>query len=146
MVRISVEYQGDLHCAAVHGPSGAQLQTDAPVDNQGRGETFSPTDLVATAFASCFLTIMGITARREGIPLEGTRATVDKEMTAEGPRRIARLTLHLHMSIPRSADPKDVLERAGRACPVARSLHPDVEQAVEIHWRPEPEAGQKLNH
>jgi putative redox protein len=137
MVRISVDYQGDLHCHATHGPSGAQLETDAPVDNQGKGESFSPTDLVAAAFAGCFLTIMGITARREGIALEGTRATVDKEMTTEGPRRIARLTLHVHMAVPRSADPKGVLERAGRACPVARSLHPDIDQAVEIHWRPE---------
>ena len=79
MVRIDADYQGDLHCQAVHGPSRTTLQTDAPVDNQGRGESFSPTDLVATALAVCVLTTMGIVARREGIPMQGSTATADKE-------------------------------------------------------------------
>jgi putative redox protein len=137
MVRIEVDYQGNLHCQAVHGPSRTVLHTDAPVDNQGRGESFSPTDLVATALATCILTTIGIAARREGIPIDGSIATVDKEMTAAAPRRIARLTVHVHLSIPRSADGKGTLERAGRACPVHLSLHPDVEQVVEFHWQRE---------
>ncbi len=135
MVRIDAGYQGELHCQAVHGPSQTTLQTDAPVDNQGRGESFSPTDLVATALATCVLTTMGIAARREGIPMEGSTATAEKEMTTVSPRRIARLTVHVHLSIPRSADPKGVLERAGLGCPVHRSLHPDVEQIIEFHWK-----------
>lgn len=137
MVRIEIDYQGDLHCRAEHAPSHASMQTDAPVDNQGRGASFSPTDLLATALGTCMLTTMGIVARREGIPIEGSTATVDKEMTTTGPRRIARLTAHVHLSVPRSADPKGLLERTGLECPVNRCLHPDVERVIEFHWRPE---------
>lgn len=137
MVRVSVAYYGELHCEAVHEPSRAGLQTDAPADNQGRGEAFSPTDLVATALGTCILTTMGIVARREGIAIEGSSATVDKEMTAEGPRRIARLTVHVQMAIPRSADPKGVLEPIITQCPVSRSLHPDIELVPRITWKPE---------
>jgi putative redox protein len=137
MVRIEIDYQGDLHCRAEHAPSHTSMQTDAPVDNQGRGASFSPTDLVATALGTCMLTTMGIVARREGIAIEGSTATVDKEMTTEGPRRIARLTAHIHFSVPRSADPKNLLEHAGLTCPVARTLHPDVKQVIEFHWSPE---------
>lgn len=136
-VRISVNYTGGLHCEAVHGPSTAQLQTDAPADNQGRGEAFSPTDLVATALGTCILTTMGIVARREGIAIQGSSATVDKEMTADGPRRIARLTVNVSMSIPRSADPNGLLEPILTKCPVSRSLHPDVEIVPTITWKPE---------
>src|ERR1039457_4271827 len=89
MVNIQVEYQGDLHCKATHGPSGAELSTDAPKDNQGRGESFSPTDLVATALGTCMLTIMGIMARTLNIDIVGTTATVEKEMTTTPPRMIA---------------------------------------------------------
>src|SRR5271156_5850813 len=97
MVKVSVEYQGDLHCRAQHGPSGATLDTDAPVDNQGKGEAFSPTDLVGTALGSCMATIMGIYARKNGIPLEGMRIEVTKEMTPSPPRRIARLVTDIWM-------------------------------------------------
>jgi len=85
MVKITGEYQGDLHCTATHGPSGRTLETDAPVDNQGRGETFSPTDLAATALATCMLTIMGMAARRLGLDLKGARFEVTKEMSADLP-------------------------------------------------------------
>jgi putative redox protein len=91
MVTMQFEYQGDLHCRAVHGPSGTELNTDAPTDNQGRGESFSPTDLVATALGTCMLTVMGIAARTLNIDIAGTKATVEKEMTTAFPRRIARL-------------------------------------------------------
>lgn len=136
-VRLAVSYYGELHCEAVHEPSRAQIQTDAPADNQGRGEAFSPTDLVATALGTCILTTMGIAARREGIAIEGSTATVEKEMTSEGPRRIARLTVDLQMAIPRSADPKGVLEPIATQCPVSRSLHPDVQVVTRIAWKPE---------
>lgn len=136
-VRISVGYYGELHCEAVHGPSQAQLQTDAPADNEGRGEAFSPTDLVATALGTCILTTMGIVARREGIAMEGSTVTVDKEMTSEPPRRIARLTVNVQMAIPRSADPNGVLEPIATKCPVSRSLHPDVQLVTLVTWKPE---------
>jgi putative redox protein len=134
MVRIDVSYRGDLHCESRHAPSGVLLHTDAPVDNQGRGESFSPTDLVATALGTCVLTTMGIVARRDGIAIEGSSITVDKEMTTQGPRRIARLTVHVKMSIPRSADPNGTVAAIAHACPVLRSLHPDVEIVTRVDW------------
>src|SRR5438093_7379337 len=91
MVKSTIEYRGGLHCVAKHGPSGATLETDAPVDNQGRGESFSPTDLVATALGACMATIMGIYAQRKNINLEGMRIEVSKEMSQDAPLRIARL-------------------------------------------------------
>ena len=93
MVKITGEYQGGLHCTAVHGPSGTAINTDAPKDNQGRGESFSPTDLVATALATCAATTMAIVARRHGVDLAGLKDEVTKEMSGEGPRRIARLAV-----------------------------------------------------
>jgi len=134
MVSIQVEYQGDLHCKATHGPSGAELSTDAPRDNQGRGESFSPTDLVATALGSCMITVMGIAARTLNIDVSGATATVEKEMTAAPPRRIQRLTVRIH--VPHSPCPADreKLERAAHTCPVHRSLHPDVQIPIEFVW------------
>ena len=132
MVTITGEYQGDLHCSAVHGPSGNTLSTDAPRDNQGRGEAFSPTDLVATALGTCMATIMGIYARQKGIELEGMRVEVSKEMTATAPRKIARLTTEIWMPGGMGRDP--ALEAAALTCPVHRSLHPDVEKPVNFHW------------
>jgi len=132
MVKISIEYKGDLHCSASHGPSGATLETDAPVDNQGKGEAFSPTDLVGTALGTCMATIMGIYARQKGIPLEGMRLEVTKEMTQAPPRRIARLATEIWMpaGLPRNPG----LENAALTCPVHHSLHPDVEKPVNFHW------------
>lgn len=137
MVRISVSYQGKLECEAVHGLSRTAVKTDAPIDNQGRGASFSPTDLVATALGTCILTTMGIAARREKIPLEGSTVTVDKIMTASDPRTIAQLVVAIKLSVPRSADPKNVLEPIAHSCPVSRSLHPEVERVVTIEWAPE---------
>ena len=135
MVRIDVVYEGDLHTRCEHGPSGAVLATDAPVDNQGRGESFSPTDLAATALASCMLTVMGIVAKRNGWKLAGSKGRVEKEMVAEPVRRIGRLGVHLTMApgVPEEARP--VLERAGRTCPVMLSLNPEIEVDVEFDWR-----------
>ena len=134
MVNIQVEYQGDLHCKATHGPSGAALSTDAPKDNQGRGESFSPTDLVATALGSCMLTIMGIAARTLDTNIAGATAAVEKEMTATPPRKIKRLTVRIHVPHSPSQAVKEKLERAAQACPVHKSLHPDVEIPIEFTW------------
>jgi putative redox protein len=125
-VQIQCDYEGDLHCAAVHGPSGSMLSTDAPADNQGRAETFSPTDLVATALGSCLLTIMGIYARPRGIRIEGARAVVEKEMTTTPPRRIAKLKVRVFLPATLDDKARGGLEQAARLCPVAASLHPDV--------------------
>jgi len=134
MVAIQFEYQGDLHCKAVHGPSGTELTTDAPKDNQGRGESFSPTDLVATALGTCMLTIMGIMARTLNIDIAGTTATVEKEMTASMPRRIESLAVKIR--IPQSLSPENQqkLERAAHTCPVHKSLHPDIQTPIEFTW------------
>ena len=134
MVEIRVRYEGDLHCVAVHGPSNASFATDAPVDNQGRGESFSPTDLVATALGSCMLTTMGILAEREGWTLDGARARVEKHMVAEPSRRVGRLVVELSMPAGLPADSRAPLERAARGCPVRESLHPDVALELSIDW------------
>lgn len=134
MVRIEAKYEGDLHCEAVHGPSGIVLTTDAPKDNQGRGESFSPTDLVATALGTCMLTIMGITARTLGVDLNGATASVEKEMSSTAPRRIAKLTVKIHVPTAVSEEDRQKLVHAAHSCPVHQSLHPDVEKPVEFVW------------
>ena len=134
MVTITGEYQGDLHCSAAHGPSGNVLSTDAPKDNQGRGEAFSPTDLVATGFATCIATTMAIFARKHGVDLNGLRYEVTKEMSTDAPRRIARLTARLWMPEDARKVPAGILERAANTCPVHQSLSPSVERVIEFIW------------
>lgn len=126
MVTISITYQGQLRCRAVHDQSGAAILTDAPLDNQGRGESFSPTDMVAAGLGTCMCTIMGIVAKRDGIALEGTQIRVEKHMTTTPPRRIARLTVAFTMPSGIDAAARIKLERAAHTCPVALSLHPDI--------------------
>ena len=132
MTTMLSRYEGGLRCSCVHEASGAQLLTDAPVDNQGRGESFSPTDLVATALMSCILTIMGIVAEREGITLDPCSARVEKTMTASGVRRIARLEVWISLPPQLSDEQRRKLVRAGEGCPVKRSLEGCV--AMELHW------------
>ena len=134
MVAIQLEYQGDLHCRAVHGPSGTVLTTDAPKDNQGRGESFSPTDLVATALGSCMLSVMGIMARSLDLDIAGTTAIVEKEMASAPARMIRRLTIKIHVPHSLSEENKQRLERAAQTCPVHKSIHPDVEMLLEFTW------------
>ncbi|TVR47803.1 MAG: OsmC family peroxiredoxin [Puniceicoccaceae bacterium] len=138
MVKVTAEYLGHLHCSVNHGPSGHSFETDAPVDNQGKGELFSPTDLVGAAMASCMLTIMGIAARHRSLAIEGAWIEISKEMTTSGPRRIKRLATEIWIPLPRSADPDGILEKAALGCPVHRSLHPEVEKPVSFHWAGEP--------
>ena len=135
MVKITGEYQGDLHCSAVHGPSGDALATDAPKDNQGRGEAFSPTDLVATGFATCMATTMAIVARRHGVDIAGIKFEVNKEMSADAPRRISRLTARLWLPASARNVPQGLLEKAANRCPVHQSLAPSVEKVVELIWQ-----------
>lgn len=137
MVRIHSIYRGELRCEATHGPSSSELVTDAPVDNQGRGEAFSPTDLVATALATCMLTTMGIAAQKHGWVLEGATADVEKGMVAEPVRRIGELAVVIRVpdqSGPRSERERTVLERAALTCPVHKSLGPEVEIPITFHW------------
>src|ERR1700709_1182491 len=112
MVAIQLEYQGDLHCTAVHGPSTTELTTDAPKDNQGNGESFSPTDLVATALGACMLTTMGIVAARTNIDMSGATARVVKEMVSAPVRRIAKLTVEIHVPGELDAEQRKRLEAA----------------------------------
>lgn len=134
MVKITGEYQGELHCTAVHGPSGNELNTDAPKDNKGRGAAFSPTDLVATAFATCIATTMAIVARSHGVELDGLRYEVTKEMAADAPRRISNLSARMWMPASAKKVPPGVLEKAANNCPVHRSLDPSVNKVIEFIW------------
>jgi len=135
MVKITGEYQGDLHCVATHGPSGRTLETDAPVDNQGRGEAFSPTDLMATALGTCILTTIALAARRRKLELKGARFEVIKEMSPDVPRRIVRLATHVWLPLPHSADPDDELARIAHTCPVHKSLHASISVPIVVHWQ-----------
>jgi putative redox protein len=134
MVEVQVAYQGELRCEAKHGPSGTTILTDPPVDNMGKGESFSPTDLVATALGACMLTLMGISASRHNLDISGTRATVTKEMVSDPFRRIGRLGVTISVPHQLSEDDRKRLERAAMTCPVHKSLHPDVQQVVEFKW------------
>jgi putative redox protein len=134
MVKISIAYHGDLRCEAIHGPSNNKLLTDAPVDNHGKGESFSPTDLVATALGTCMATVMGIYAQQHEIDLRGMKVTVGKEMTQVPVRRIARLTCEITIPLPDTHPRREALERAALTCPVHQSLHPDVEKPVTFIW------------
>lgn len=135
MVEIKLTYEGELHCSAVHTPSGNVLVTDAPVDNNGRGQAFSPTDLVATALASCMATVVGIVAKRKEIAVEGMAVTVRKIMSDDQPRRISRLELDLHMPLPADHPERKLLESAARGCPVHHSIHPDIDVVMNWCWR-----------
>ena len=134
-VQIEMIYDGQLRTTAKHGPSGNSVITDAPVDNHGRGESFSPTDLVATALGTCMATVMGIFAERHAIDLRGMRVTVKKEMVQEPVRRIRRLTTEIHVPLPADHAHRAALERVVHSCPVHQSLHPDVEKPVTFHWQ-----------
>jgi uncharacterized OsmC-like protein len=134
MVAISIRYEGGLRCAATHGPSAQSLHTDAPVDNHGRGESFSPTDLVATALGTCMATIMGLVAERHQVDLRGMTVQVTKVMTAEAPRRIARLATTINVPLPSDHPQRILLENAALTCPVHHSLHPEIEKPVDFRW------------
>lgn len=135
MVEIDLIYNGGLRSTAIHKPSGTTLETDAPVDNMGRGERFSPTDLLATALGSCMLTIMGIVANREQIDLAGAKVNVQKVMTTTAPRKVAKLTVTFDLPGGLSNVQRQKLENAAHTCPVHRSLHPDVQIVTTFNWQ-----------
>jgi putative redox protein len=134
MVEVEIAYEGQLRCSAVHMPSRVELNTDAPVDNQGRGESFSPTDLVATGLGSCMITIMGMVAQRDGIKLDGTRVRIEKHMTQTPPRRISKLVVQFDFAAGIPPNRRSVLERSTSGCPVVRSIHPDIDVQVSYHY------------
>ena len=134
MVEINVVYEGDLHCRLTHGPSGAEIFTDAPKDNHGKGEAFSPTDLVAAAIGSCMLTVMGIFAKRHQINLAGTRLRVQKEMIQEPARRIGQLKIEIQFPKTIPEECRRTLENTAMTCPVHKSLHPDVKIPVTFEY------------
>lgn len=135
MATIKTVYSGDLRTRATHLASGTEIITDAPVDNQGKGEAFSPTDLLSAALGSCMLTIMGIAARTHQIDMENTSIEITKVM-ASNPRRVAALEIVFNMpDIAYSQKEKAILEHAARTCPVALSLHPDLQQLITFNWK-----------
>lgn len=134
MVQVSINYEGALHCSVTHGPSGAVLQTDAPVDNNGKGESFSPTDLCASALGSCMATIVGMQLQRVGVEMAGMRLQVSKEMSADLPRRIAKLSTEIWITQELSEEQKALVEKAALTCPVHHSLHPEIEKPILFHW------------
>lgn len=133
MVNIDIVYEGSLHCRLKHEPSGTEIFTDAPKDNMGKGEAFSPTDLVAAGVASCMVTTMAIFAARHDIRLEGMKARVTKEMASD-PRRIGKLTVTLQLPASIPAPEREILERAALTCPAHRSLKETVETPVKFEY------------
>lgn len=134
MVAIQVKYEGELHCKAMHSPSGTTLTTDAPEDIQGRAESFSPTDLVAAALGSCILTVMGIVARSLRVDITGATAAVEKEMASAPMRMIRKLTVKIHVPYHVTDDQRQKLEKAAYTCPVHKSMHSDVQMPIEFIW------------
>jgi len=134
MTTSKVSYEGSLRTECTHLRSGSTIVTDAPVDNNGKGEAFSPTDTVATGLASCMITMMGIKADQEGWNIDGTSAEITKIMASD-PRRISGIQVHLRVVDNGLSDKnKIILERIARNCPVAKSLHPDIHQDIQIEF------------
>lgn len=133
MATIETVYQGTLRTQAKHVQSGTKILTDAPVDNQGKGEAFSPTDLLAASLGSCMLTIMGITAREHQINIENTTCEITKVMVAN-PRRVGEIDVKLNFPEKYSDKQQKILERAALTCPVYLSLHPDIKKLVNFNW------------
>jgi putative redox protein len=125
MVEMTAVYKGQKHCEMTHGPSKAIIETDAPKDNHGRGEAFSPTDLMAASLGVCMLTVMGIQADQKGWNMEGSKVHLIKEMVTN-PRRIGKLTAHLEMPAHLNEEARNHLEKTASSCPVKQSLHPDI--------------------
>lgn len=133
MATIETIHLGDLRSEAKHMQSGTTIMTDAPTDNHGKGEFFSPTDLVAAALGSCMLTIMELAAAPREIDIRGTRVTIDKIMSGD-PRRIGEIKIDIYFPSDYSDKDRKILERAADTCPVSKSLHPDLKQTVAYHY------------
>ena len=131
----TIHYEGNLRCSATHLQSGTAIETDAPTDNRGKGERFSPTDLVCTALATCMITTMAMKASDMGIELKATSVNVKKHMLSD-PRRIGKIDVVVTFPSTLGLNEKDqiILQRIGDHCPVIKSLHPDIELNIEYHW------------
>lgn len=134
MVTIHLQYTGDLRTRAEHEPSGTVIQTDAPTDNMGKGESFSPTDLCATALGSCIITTIGIKGLQKGWDLTGSTVKVEKIMSADSPRRIARLNVEVRIPDRFSDQDKNHMRNIAHSCPVHQSLNPAIELNVTLQW------------
>jgi putative redox protein len=135
MVKVTIDYEGQLRCTLQHGPSGNTVQTDAPVDNKGKGESFSPTDLCASALGSCIATIVGMQMEALGVDLKGMRIEVTKEMSQDLPRRIASLRSEIWIPVELTDDQQFKVELAAKNCPVHHSLNPSIEKPMIFHWK-----------
>jgi len=133
MATIETTYLGDLRTEAIHLQSGTKILTDAPTDNQGKGEAFSPTDLLAESLAGCILTTMAIAARTHNINMDGAKAEVTKVMAAN-PRRVGEIIVNIKFPAEYSDKEKKILELAALGCPVHASLHPDLKQTIDFGW------------
>ena len=133
MVEMTAIYKGEKHCEITHGPSKALIETDAPKDNHGRGEAFSPTDLAAASLGVCMLTVMGIQADQKGWNMTGAKAKVVKEMVAN-PRRIGKLTVHVDMPAHLNEEARNHLEKTASSCPVKYSLHPEIVFDIQFRY------------
>ena len=129
----TVTYLGGLRTESIHLQSGSNIITDAPVDNHGRGEAFSPTDMVANSLATCMLTVMGIKAETLNVDFTGATAHVTKIMGTE-PRRIVKIIVELNMGIKADEKTKTILERTAHTCPVLESLHPEIQKEITFNW------------
>ena len=129
-----ITYVGDLRTTCIHLQSGTEILTDAPTDNHGKGEAFSPTDLVATALGSCMVSIMAIKSKDLEVDLKDSTVSITKIMQAE-PRKIAKIVVVLYMAIETSEKNRTILERSAMTCPVLLSLHPDIEKEVTFNWK-----------
>jgi putative redox protein len=132
---MNIVYEGDLHCTLTHGPSGDVITTDAPIDNHGKGESFSPTDLMAASIGSCMMTVMAIAAQKQGIELKGTTIEVEKEMVTEPIRRIGRVTIKFNIAPGIDPAKQKLLETAALNCPVSKSLNTNVPVNVEFKYQ-----------
>ncbi|HWR94831.1 MAG TPA: OsmC family protein [Flavobacterium sp.] len=129
-----ITYLGDLRTSSIHLQSGTEIITDAPIDNHGKGEAFSPTDMVANSLGTCMMTVMGIKANDMNVDLSGTTIEITKIMQAE-PRKISKIIVVLNMAIAADEKTKTILERTGMNCPVLLSLHPDIEKDITFNWK-----------
>ncbi len=131
----TVKYVGNLRTESTHLNSGAQIITDAPLDNHGKGEAFSPTDMVANSLATCMLTVMGIKAHSMDVNMDGSSAEVTKIMSAEPPRMISKIIVLVNMNCDADEKTRTILERTATTCPVHLSLHPSIERDVTFEWK-----------
>ncbi len=134
MTEMNITYEGHLHCKAVHGPSGAILETDAPVDNHGKGESFSPTDLAAASLGVCLMTVMGISANDKHLELKGTTCKIEKHMSTDTPRRIIKIVADINFVKGIPLDKRGLLEAVALHCPVAKSLSKDIEVIMNFNF------------